>query len=311
MNVGFIGVGSMGAAMIPNLVQAGHKVGAWNRNPAAVGALAGVTPLPSPAAAFENDAVVTMLSDDAAVRSVLVDSVLVGSGALASARTGCVHVMMATISPALVEELKALHRKAGIAYVAAPVLGVPAVAAEGKLNILAAGDPAAIDAVQPLLDALGQKTWRLGDDPVHANIAKIAGNMMITLAIEAMGEATALTQHYGLSAADFLEVITGTVFASPSYKRYGGYIATDTYEPGFKLTLGLKDVNLALDAATAKGAKLPAAEIVRDTMAQAVDQGLGAKDWSVLAKVTRRRAGLGEGAARPAPHAPRSSHPER
>ena len=292
MNVGFIGVGSMGAAMIPNLVKAGHQVGAWNRNPAALDTLAGVTPLPSPAAAFENDAVVTMLSDDAAVRSVIIDS-----GALASPRKGCVHVMMATISPALVEELKTLHHKAGLAYVAAPVLGVPAVAAAAQLNILAAGDPASVAAVQPLFDALGQKTWRLGNDPVHANIAKIAGNMMITLAIEAMGEATALTGQYGLAAGDFLEVMTNTVFASPSYKRYGGNIATGTYEPGFKLTLGLKDVNLALDAAKAKGAALPAAEVVRGTMAEAVDQGLGAKDWSVLAKVTRRRAGLGEGTA--------------
>ena len=233
-----------------------------------------------------------MLSDDAAVRSVIIDS-----GALASPRNGCVHVMMATISPGLVEELKALHHEAGIAYVAAPVLGVPAVAAEGQLNILAAGDPASIAAMQPLFDALGRKTWHLGDDPVHANIAKIAGNMMITLAIEAMGEATALTGYYGLAAGDFLDVMTNTVFASPSYKRYGGYIASNTYEPGFKLTLGLKDVNLALDAARAKGATLPAAEIVRGTMVEAVDQGLGAKDWSVLAKVTRRRAGLGEGTA--------------
>lgn len=117
---------------------------------------------------------------------------------------------------------------------------------------------------------------------------------MITLAIQAMGEATALVAHYGLGAGDFLEVMTNTVFASPSYQRYGGYIATDTYEPGFKLTLGLKDVTLALDAARAKGAALPAAAIVRDMMAAAVDQGFGAKDWLILAKVTRQKAGLGE-----------------
>ena len=292
MNVGFIGIGSMGAAMVPNLVKAGHQVAAWNRDPAAARALEGVTVLASPVAAFENEAVITMLSDDTAVRSVIIDG-----GALASARKGCVHVMMATISPSLVEELKELHRGAGVAYVAATVLGVPAVAAKAQLNIMAAGDAAAVAAVQPLLDVMGQKTWHLGSDPVHANVAKIAGNMMITLAIEAMGEATALTESYGLKAADFLDVITSTVFAAPSYKRYGGFIATDTYEPGFKLTLGLKDVNLALDAARARSAVLPAAEIVRETMAAAVEQGLGAKDWSILAKVTRRRAGLAEAVA--------------
>ncbi len=264
----------------------------WNRDAAAARALEGVTVLASPAAAFENDAVVTVLSDDAAVRSVVVDS-----GALASARQGCVHVMMATISLALVEELKELHRAAGVAYVAAPVFGVPAAAAQAQLNIMAAGPAEAVAAVQPLLDAMGQRTWLLGTDPAHANVAKVAGNMMITLAIEAMGEATALTESYGLKAADFLEVVTNTILAAPSYKRYGGFIATNTYEPGFKLTLGLKDVNLTLDAARAKGARLPAADIVRENMVAAVDQGLGAKDWSILAKVARRRAGLDQSAA--------------
>ena len=292
MNIGFIGIGSMGAAMVPHLVAAGHKVSVWNRNPEAGRALSGVTVLASPAEAFQNDAVLTMLANDAAVRSVILDS-----GALASARKDCVHVMMATISLALVGELVAAHRDAGIAYVAAPVFGVPAAAAQALLNIMVAGDQAAVAKVQPLLDVMGQKTWPLGSDPQRANVAKIAGNMMISLAIEAMGEATALTESYGLKAADFLDVVTNTIFASPSYKRYGGFIATDTYEPGFKLTLGLKDVNLALEAARAKDAVLPSAEIVRDNMLAAVDQGLGDKDWSVVAKVARRRAGLDEGVA--------------
>ena len=287
MNIGFIGIGSMGAAMVPNLVKAGHHVSVWNRDVSAAKALEGVTVLTSPAAAFENDAVVTMLANDAAVRSVIVDS-----KALVTAQKDCVHVMMATISLALVEELQELHRRTGIAYVAAPVFGVPAVAAKAQLNILVAGNAQAVAKVQPLFDTLGQKTWHLGDDPKHANITKIAGNMMITLAIEAMGEATALTESYGLKANDFLEVVTNTMFASPSYKRYGSNIANNSYEPGFKLTLGLKDVNLALEAANAKHALLPAAEIVRETMREAVEQGLGSEDWSALAKVTHRRAGL-------------------
>lgn len=288
MDIGFIGLGSMGAAMVPNLVNAGHRVSVWNRNLAVADTLDGVTVLDSPAAAFAgNDAVITMLADDTAVRSVIIER-----SVLASAREGCIHVMMSTISLALVEELQVLHRQAGIAYVAAPVFGVPAVAAKAMLNILVAGDAKAVATVRPLFDTLGQKTWLLGHDPKHANVAKIAGNLMITLAIEAMGEATALTESHGLKAADFLEVVTSTMFASPSYKRYAGYIGTDTYEPGFKLTLGLKDVNLALEAAKAKNAFLPAAEIVRDNMRAAVDQGFGVKDWSVLAKMTRRRAGL-------------------
>jgi 3-hydroxyisobutyrate dehydrogenase-like beta-hydroxyacid dehydrogenase len=230
MNVGFIGIGSMGAAMVPNLVKAGHRVSVWDRTPARAKALEGVTVLTTPAEAFQNDAVITMLADDTAVRSVIIDS-----GALASARKGCVHAMMSTISPAIVEELVELHRSARVAYVSAPVFGVPAVAAKGELNIVTAGDAEAIARVQPLFDVLGEKTWRLGEDPKHANVAKIAGNLMITLAIEAMGEATALTESYGLKARDFLDIVTNSIFASPSYKRYGGNIANNNYEPGFNL----------------------------------------------------------------------------
>jgi 3-hydroxyisobutyrate dehydrogenase-like beta-hydroxyacid dehydrogenase len=292
MRVGFIGIGSMGAAMVPNLVKAGHQVSVWNRNAKAAAELQGVTVLDSPAAAFQGDAVITMLADDKAVRSVIFDS-----GALRTARKTCVHVMTSTISLALVEELKEKHREAGIAYVAAPVFGVPAAAANAQLNIVVAGEETAVATVQPLFDVLGQKTWKLGTDPKRANVAKIAGNMMITLAMEAMGEATALTESHGVKAAEFLDIITNTLFASPSYKRYGGFIATNTYEPGFKLTLGLKDVNLAFEAAAEKNLTLPAAQIVRENMLKAIDQGLGAKDWSILAKVTRRRAGLSEGIA--------------
>jgi 3-hydroxyisobutyrate dehydrogenase-like beta-hydroxyacid dehydrogenase len=284
MDVGFIGIGSMGAAMVPHLVTAGHRVSVWNRNRSACEALDGVTILDSPVAAFDNDAVLTMLADDRAVRSVIVDS-----GALADARRGCVHAMMATISPVLVEELVAAHRSAGVGYVAAPVFGVPAAAAKAQLNIVVAGSADAVAIVQPLFDVLGRRSWPLGDDPLHANVAKIAGNLMIALAIEAMGEAAALTETYGLKAADFLDIVTNTLFASPSYQRYGGFIATDTYEPGFKLTLGLKDVDLALAAAKAKDATLPGAEVVRGHMLAAIDQGLADKDWSVLATMARRR----------------------
>jgi 3-hydroxyisobutyrate dehydrogenase-like beta-hydroxyacid dehydrogenase len=273
----------MGGAMVRNLVKAGHRVSAWNRDPAATASLDGVTVLESPATAFENEAVITMLSDDAAVRSVIIDS-----DALSKARRGCVHVVMSTISPALVEELQDIHHRARVGFVSATVFGIPAVAEKGELNILAAGDPRAVLTVQPLFEVLGQETWHLGIDPKHANVAKIAGNLMITLAIEAMGEATALTESYGLSAEDFLNVLTNTNFACPAYKRYGGNIAHKSYDPGFKLTLGLKDVNLAIDAAKAKRAELPSAELVRQSMIRAVDRGLGDKDWSAFAEMTRR-----------------------
>lgn len=138
---------------------------------------------------------------------------------------------------------------------------------------------------QPIFDAIGRKTWYLGEDPVCANIAKIAGNMMITMAIESMAEASALTEAYGLRAADFLEVVTQTLFACPSYQRYGKNIAERRYEPGFRLALGFKDAVLAGDAATDRDVNLPGATVVRDRLREAARTGWADKDWSALAEV--------------------------
>ena len=270
--------------MVPNLVKAGHKVSVWNRNPEAASKLEGVTVLKTPAEAFQNDAVITMLSNDDAVRSVLIEG-----NAFASAKQRCVHVMMATISPALSGELDQAHKSAGVLYVAAPVFGIPSLAAKGELNIVCAGPEQALATVQPLFDALGQKTWPVGENPPMANVAKIAGNLMITVAIESMGEAVALTESYGLKATGFLEILTGTMFACPSYKRYGENISKESFEPGFKLPLGLKDVKLALDAAHAKSVGLPTAEIVRKSMQAGIDKGFEDKDWSILAKFAGRQ----------------------
>ena len=126
MDIGFIGLGSMGSAMASNALKAGHTVRVWNRSPDAAQALVnqGATLAASPAEAFTGDAVFSMLADDAALRAVIIDS-----GLLAQAPKGTVHVNMATISVALAEELAKLHADHGVAYVAAPVLGRPDVAA--------------------------------------------------------------------------------------------------------------------------------------------------------------------------------------
>jgi len=283
MNIGFVGVGSMGRAMIPLLVQAGHHVSAWSRSTEAFSGLASVNMLQSAVEAFREPVVISMLADDNAVREVLLVS-----GALASAPKGCIHIVMSTLSPALIEHLETLHEAAGITLIAAPVFGIPAVAAKGELNILAAGRPEAIEQVQPVFDVLGKKTWRLGNRPVQGCIAKVAGNLMISQAIESLGEASHLAQSHGLSAAAFIGVVTQTLFDCPSYQRYGRNIVNGSYEPGFKLSLGLKDVKLALDAAQSRGLSLPAASVVHSTMETAVANGLGSNDWSVLATMTSR-----------------------
>lgn len=283
MNIGFVGVGSMGRAMIPLLIQAGHRISAWNRSAEALQGMGPVSVLDSAVAAFCEPVVISMLADDHAVREVLLVS-----GVLASASKGCVHIVMSTLSPALMEQLEREHEAAGITLIAAPVFGIPAVAAKGELNILAAGRPDAFEQVQPLFDVLGKKTWRLGDRPVQGCIAKISGNLMISQAIQSLAEASHLSQRYGVSTETFIDLVTQTLFACPSYQRYGQNIVHSRYEPGFKLSLGLKDVKLALDAAQSRGLSLPAASAVRHTMETAVTHGLAGKDWSVLATVIHK-----------------------
>ncbi len=160
MDVGFIGLGAMGAAMARNLVKAGHRVTVWNRSPQAAEALAreGVLTATSPSEAARGDAVISMLADDQAVRAVVLDS-----GMLESSPTSLVHVGCSTVSVALAKELAQRHADKGIAYVSAPVFGRPDVAAAGALQIVVAGPPKALATVQPLLDAMGQKTWPMGD----------------------------------------------------------------------------------------------------------------------------------------------------
>ena len=279
MEVGFIGLGAMGSAMARNLVKAGHKVRAWNRS--GDPGIDGVEMASNPAEAFWAEAVFTMLSDDPAIVEVLLQS-----GVLGHAKPGLVHVVTSTISVAFANELAAAHAAAGVGYVSAPVLGRPDVAAKGELNILAAGRREAVDTVRPLLEVLGKKVWDMGEDPPRANAAKIAANMMLTMAIEAMAEATVLTEANGLPRAAFFELILGTLFGGRAYESYSANITKENYEPGFKARLGLKDLRLATAAAKDAGRRLPMLDVVRERLGEAVDAGLGEKDWSIMADFT-------------------------
>lgn len=290
MEIGFLGLGNMGRPMALNLVRAGHRVRVWNRSPGPARALAGegAEAVATPAEAFRGDVVVTMLADDAALRAVVLES-----GALGGGEPPGVHAGMSTISVALARELADAHAAAGVPYVAAPVFGRPDVAAAAGLNVIAAGDPAAIERARPALEAMGRAIWPVGDDPVRANAVKLAGNFTLVAAIEAMSEAAALARGYGVEAGALIEILTGTLFAgSPVHKGYGAAIAAERFEPpGFGLALGAKDVRLALAAGEAARVPLPLASVLRDALLEAIAAGDGERDLAALSRVSRRRAG--------------------
>jgi 3-hydroxyisobutyrate dehydrogenase-like beta-hydroxyacid dehydrogenase len=281
--------------MAANLIEAGHRLRLWNRSRPKAEELArkGAEVVSEPREAFR-EVLISMLADDTAVREVIL-----GSGMLDRAPRGGIHVNMATISVALTEELTEEHRRRGLHYIAAPVFGRPEAAAARQLNIVAAGDGATLDRVQPLLDAVGQRTWRLGEEPREASAAKLAGNFLIAAAIECMGEAVVMAERYGVRPAALLEILGNTLFAAPVYRNYGALIADRRYEPaGFRLELGLKDVRLVLAAGESARTPLPVASLLRDHLLEAIARGDGELDWAALAEVARRHAGETEPAER-------------
>ena len=291
MTIAFLGLGAMGRHMAANLLASGQTVHVWNRSQEPVqvlvqqGALAAATPAECGLA----DVVFSMLADDAVTRAVFIDG-----GVLDAMAPGSIHVNMATVSVAFAHEMAALHLARGIGYVAAPVLGRVDVAAAGKLNILAGGSDELVDRVQPLLDLLGQKTWRFGAAAEQANAVKLSCNLTLACAIEAMGEGAALAGAHGVAPASFIELITSTLFAgSPVYKGYGGMIAEARYSPaGFKLALGQKDVRLAVEAGRAQGLPLAFGDALQTVLQEAVDQGDAELDLAALGKNAQRRGGL-------------------
>ncbi len=277
MNVGFIGVGQMGRPMVERLKGAGHSLKVYNRTRSSPEVLS------DPQAVLDAEVVITMLADDAAVGAVWLDS-----GLARRVPKGTVHLNMATVSMGISRQLAEVHT-----YVAAPVFGRPPLAAQGQLDIIAAGPKAALEKCKPLFDVLGKQTFVVGDEPAKANAVKIARNFLLATMIESLGEAFALVRKCGVEPQKFLEVIASTSLGSPAYKNYGKLIVEQAWTPAqFTVQLGVKDLDLALLTAKENGVPLPSAELVRRHLLEAAAAGRAEQDWAALAGKIAADAGL-------------------
>ncbi len=290
MKIGLLGLGQMGHGMAVNLIKAGHNVTVYNRSPGkdadllALGAALAKTP----AEAVRGDAAVTMLADDEAVESVVFGE----HGLLAALSGDGLHVSCSTISVALSERLSEAHAKVGQRFVAAPVVGRPEAAAAGKLFVVAAGHAAALEHAKPIFDAIGQRTFVLGEHPAAANLVKLSGNFLIASVIESLGEAMALVAKGGVDLHAYLDLLTSTLFTAPVYKTYGGMIVEEKFEPaGFAALLGQKDIRLALAAAEHLQVPMPLASLLRDRFLTLLAHGGEKLDWSAIGKLAARDAG--------------------
>lgn len=276
----------MGQAMASRLVEAGHDVVVWNRSPQPVEKLValGARAASSPVEALATGASFSMLANDQAAEAVLsADNLSQGSG---------FHANMASVSPDCAARLARVAEDAGIAYIASPVLGRPAVAAAGKLNILAGGDADTIALAEPFFSVMGVRTWPMGDRPEVANLVKVAANYNIIHALQALAESISLVEDNGVNAEDFVELLSSTFFGGVVYSVYGNIIAKKEYLPaGFTIDLGLKDLTLAETAARASGNLLPSAPVLREVFEAALaDETLAGFDWAAIAEVTRKKS---------------------
>ena len=295
MKVGFIGLGNMGAGMAANLLNAGHEVTVYNRSRPKVDAMVaqGARAADTVAAACSGDVVFTMLADDAAVAHVAFGDDDLAGGIVDSLAPGAVHISSSTISVALAKQLARAHADSGQMFVSAPVFGRPEAAAAAKLFVVAAGASSTIDRVAPLFEAIGQQTFTVSDKPEAANLVKLSGNFMIGSVIESLGEAMALVHKGGVDKHQYLEILTSTLFGAPVYSTYGRLIANGKFEPaGFAARLGLKDVKLVLEAGDNLEIPLPVASLLRDRFLALLASGGGELDWSALATMADREAGV-------------------
>ena len=290
MNAGFVGLGKMGQPIARNLLKTGHDLLVFNRTARRAEELApdGAGVATTLAAVCAPGVVITMLADDQAVE----DCVFSAGGILESLHAGGLHVSLSTISVALSRRLSEEHGKRSQDFVAAPVFGRPQAAESAQLVVVAAGPPTAVERARPLLESIGRKLFVVGSESAMANTVKLAGNFLIASVLEALGEAFALAQKSGVKPAQLLEILN-LFFQSPVYEGYGRLIVEERFEPpGFKMTLGLKDLRLILAASDAAAVPMPLASLIHSHLLEGIARGLGEIDWSALAKVIAHHAGI-------------------
>lgn len=295
-NIGFIGLGVMGAPMAGHLLSAGYGLRVWNRTASKGDELVarGATPAASPSdAARGADPVITMVADDAALRQVAYGA----QGLLEALPPGGVHLSMSTVSAAVTAELAQAHHERGSQLLAVPVFGSRETAIAKKLWAVAAGDGAAFQRCRPLIEAMASGVTYLGEDAAAAAGLKLIVNLLISSAVAGIVQAFTAAGRIGLPAEKVMEIIHH-VFNSIVYERYGNRLMARDFSLHFPLKLMLKDLNLVLELGASAGVPLPHAAAVREMVVAALGQGYGDNDaaggllqtWETIAVPGKRRA---------------------
>lgn len=288
--IGFVGLGTMGAAMAANVRRAGFEVTAWNRTPGRATALLelGATEADTPAAvARASDIVVVCVSDTPDVEAVLFGQDGVADG-LAS---GGLVIDCSTISPGATAGFAARLADAGIAFVDAPVSGGSEGAKLGTLTVFVGGEEAAVERAHPVLAAMGKTITRFG--PAGSGQAVKAVNQVVIAGIYlGVAEGMVLAMKAGLEPATVAAALGGGVAKSWILENRSGKMIANEYPLGFRTSLHLKDLAIALELARSVGATLPVASMAAQLESGLVARGFGDEDMSNLARAIRSLSGL-------------------
>ena len=279
LKASFIGLGSMGSAMAANLLKAGVDLAVYNRSIDKSTSLvnSGAKLLKTPNEAFKHAPIIfSMVANDQALEDISLDL-------LKGAYDGCIHVSCSTVAPETIKKLHAKHQEKGGHLVSAPVFGKPDVAIKHELWIALAGNATAKEQIIPYLNFLSKKVYDFGETPESANAVKVAGNFMILSVVEMLAEGFAFAEKNGVAPNQFHAFLTDSIFPSPVFQNYGKLIIDKKFTPaGFKMTLGLKDLNLFLNAAKALNVTTPFAEVLKKQLDASLEKGRENMDWSAI-----------------------------
>ena len=283
MDVAFLGLGIMGSRMAANLIRAGHAVTVWNRSSEAALALgaAGARVAESPEAAVVGVSVVfTMLADPKAVAEV-------AGRFLPALAAGSLWVDCSTVGPEASLEMAALCTEKGVRFMDAPVAGSSGAAESGKLVFQVGASPEDLEAVAPLLAAMGMRTVHAG--PVGSGSAlKLVNNLFMAQMLSAWGESLSLAKELGLDTAMVQDAILPTPIAPAILGFKRSKLDQAQWSPEFPLKHALKDIRLALGKARQVGIDLPQAKACEGLYAAALDAGHGDHDVIAVCDVTGR-----------------------
>jgi 3-hydroxyisobutyrate dehydrogenase/2-hydroxy-3-oxopropionate reductase len=291
--IGFVGLGAMGDPMARNVAAAGFELVVYNRTRERAETFAAATDAAvaeSPRAVAErSDAVVTIVPDDEAVRDVLAGD----EGLVGGLTDGTVLVEMSTITPAATLAAAEEVAAAGGLFVDAPVSGTVGPAEEGTLTVLAGGDTALLDEVDPLLAAMGDPIVRCGDVGAGTR-AKLFVNLLLGDMMGAFAEALVFGARQGLDLGTMRRIVEAGAVDSPLFRAKGAAIAERDFEPRFRADYQLKDLSYALEAAGEAGRRvsLPQTAATRESFRAASAMGHGDEDMTVVLKYLEAIAGV-------------------